>query len=232
MISEPKTRAPPASRGEERADAEPVARQKEAAVPHVPDGDRELAVEAGQAVGSVLLVRVQDDLGVGGGAEPVPSGLQVQSQLRVVEHLTVEDDPQGLVFVRDGLLAGAQVDDAQAGIAEPDVVVEVDAELVGSAMADRPEHRAEGRFVRGRSPSEIADSDDAAHQRGYPRRRGVGQSASPVNGVESPFASMTSTIRRPSRGATICPNSAVGCELSGAVAYSGFRYGPPPVWSS
>ena len=150
-------------RVEEGADAQPIAGQEQGAVPAVPDGDRELAVEAGQAVRAVLLVRVQDDFGVARGREPVSPALQLQSQLRVIEDLTVEHDPQGPIFVGDGLLAGAQVDDAQARIPEADVIVEVDPELVGPAVADRPEHRAEGGFLRRPSPAEVADSDDAAH---------------------------------------------------------------------
>ena len=87
-------------------------------------------------------------------------------QLEVVEDLAVEDDPQRLVLVADRLLARAEVDDAEARVPEPDVFVKVDAELVGTAVADRAQHGTQGGLSRRRSSAEVAESDDAAHQRG------------------------------------------------------------------
>ncbi len=91
--------------------------------------------------------------------------LKITSQLRVVEDLAVEHDPQGAVFVGDRLLAAVQIEDAETGVSQADVSVEVDPELVGAAVTDRPEHAAEGAPVGRRRPMQVAESDDAAHQR-------------------------------------------------------------------
>ena len=49
---------------EQRPDAEAVARQQQLLPLAVPDGDREVAVEALEAAGAPLLVGVRDHLGV------------------------------------------------------------------------------------------------------------------------------------------------------------------------
>jgi hypothetical protein len=52
-------------------------------------------------------------LRVGLGVKAMAFANQVVPQFRVVEDLTVEGDPQGFVFVMDGLIAaGGQIDDA------------------------------------------------------------------------------------------------------------------------
>ena len=58
-------------RVEERAHAQAVPRQEQGLVPGIPDRDGELAIEPLQAIRPEFLVKVQDDLGVGVGGEPV-----------------------------------------------------------------------------------------------------------------------------------------------------------------
>jgi hypothetical protein len=56
---------------------------------------------------------------------------ELVAQLDVIEDLTVEDDPEIVRLVGEGLLAGGQIDDREAGVGEPRVRVTVEAELVG-----------------------------------------------------------------------------------------------------
>ena len=72
---------------------------------------------------------------------------------------------QHLAELCDRLLAAVQIEDAETGVSQADVSVEVDPELVGAAVTDRPEHAAEGAPVGRRRPMQVAESDDAAHQR-------------------------------------------------------------------
>ena len=61
---------------------------------------------------------MQDDLGITVGLENVTLGLQLGAQVHKVEDLAVENDDNGAVLVIHGLLAGGQVDDAQAAEAQ------------------------------------------------------------------------------------------------------------------
>ena len=67
----------------------------------------------------VLLVEVDDRLGVGARAEPVALGLEARAQLGVVVDLAVEGDPDRAVLVGHRLVPGRrQVDDRQPPVAE------------------------------------------------------------------------------------------------------------------
>ena len=76
------------------------------------------------------------------GAELVAARDQVLPEFLVVVDLAVEDHPDGPVFVRDGLVAGAEIDDAEAAHADAARAVGVDAFVVRAAMADDVGHGA------------------------------------------------------------------------------------------
>jgi hypothetical protein len=62
---------------------------------------------------------VHDDFGVAAGVEDVAERLQFGDQFLIVVDFAVEDDANALVFVVQRLLAGGQVDDREAAMAEP-----------------------------------------------------------------------------------------------------------------
>ena len=74
-----------------------------------------------------------------------PSRSQRGAQLAVVVDLAVEDHPDGAVLVGDRLVAGRDVDDAQAPHAERDAVLDVEALVVRSAVADDVAHALQQR---------------------------------------------------------------------------------------
>ena len=92
-----------------------------------------------------------------------PQRLQFRAQLDVIEDLAVEDDPEGAILVGDGLLAAAQIDDAEAGVAQADRAIQIDAELVRPAMADHGQHPAQVGLINGFPAGCIQFADDAAH---------------------------------------------------------------------
>ena len=107
-------------RVEQRPDADAIAHQHEPAARVVPQRDRELAVQVVDEVEAVLLVEMNDRFGVAVRVEDVAALLEVGAQLDVVEDLAVERDPDRAVLVAERLLAGAQVDDGQPAMTEPD----------------------------------------------------------------------------------------------------------------
>ena len=147
----------------QRADAEVVPGEKEALPGGVPDGEGELAVELIDAGRAPILVKVNEHLRVRGRIETVPLRFQPGPELRIIIDLAVEDDPDRPRFVADGLGAGREVDDAQAGVAEPGEVVEVEALLVGAPVGEGGRHG--GQALRGGAAfaPRIEDPGDAAH---------------------------------------------------------------------
>ena len=102
----------------ERFDAEHIAGAVQGIRLGIADNKGEHAAQLGGQGGAVFLVAVQDDLGITVGLENVTLGLQLGAQVHKVEDLAVENDDNGAVLVIHGLLAGGQVDDAQAAEAQ------------------------------------------------------------------------------------------------------------------
>ena len=95
-------------RVQQRLDAEPVPREHELAAAAVPDGEGEHPVQARHAGRALLLVEVQDRLGVGPRAVRVALGLELGAQRLVVVDLAVVGDPDGPVLVGHRLVAGGR----------------------------------------------------------------------------------------------------------------------------
>src|SRR5579884_1909898 len=81
---------------------------------------------------------MQRNLAVGLGAQPVSASYELALNGLVSIELAIDDDPNALVFARDGLIAGGQVDDAEPGMAQSDLPVGRDPLPlpVGTAMVE------------------------------------------------------------------------------------------------
>ncbi|HEU4648028.1 MAG TPA: hypothetical protein VFS33_03135 [Gemmatimonadales bacterium] len=102
----------------------------------VPQHEGKFAAQPVQAVRAKILVEVEGNLAVGSGAEMVPLLLQLAlNRLEAIE-LAVHDELHAIVLARDWLLAGGEVDDSQARVAEADLAVGRHPDLlpVGPAM--------------------------------------------------------------------------------------------------
>ena len=130
-------------RVEERLLAEAVAGDQQRPRPRVPDREGEHPLERVHEVGPVLLVEVDQDLGVGPGRQGVAALAQQLLQARVVVDLAVQRRPDRPVLVRERLVPVLDVDHAEAAGAEADAGggVAVDAFVVGPAVDHRRVHR-------------------------------------------------------------------------------------------
>jgi hypothetical protein len=113
-------------------DAQPVARHEEGLAVAVPQREGEHAAKVLDAVRAPGLPGMHDDLGVALGVEHMAQGLQFGDELLVVVDLAVEDHHHRAVFVEQRLLAGGDVDDGQAAVAQPDAGLQVQAAFVGA----------------------------------------------------------------------------------------------------
>jgi len=126
---------------EQWADPDPVARQQQPLTSLVPQRDRELPVEAMQKVVAVLLIGMHQNLSVAVRRETVSLGLQLTSQLDVIENLAVKNHLYAAVFVAHGLGTTSDINNAQPGVTESNRTAEVLAATVRTAVPQTVGHR-------------------------------------------------------------------------------------------
>src|SRR5207249_5851769 len=110
-----------------------------------------------------LLVGMDDCFGIAARLVLMAPGLEVAPNLRVVVDLAVEDNPNALILVRQRLMAGTQVDDAETPMAERSTIVRENPGLIGASMRENVAHRrrASGRVRR--QPFEGNNSGNPTH---------------------------------------------------------------------
>jgi hypothetical protein len=118
----------------QRLDAEAVAHHEQGFVVAVPQREGEHAAKALHASLAPGFPGVDDDFGVGMGAEGVAQCLELRHQILEVVDLAVEDDDDRAVLVEQRLLSGGEVDDRQAAVTESDARFEMQPALVRTPM--------------------------------------------------------------------------------------------------
>ena len=116
-------------------------------LPAVEDGEGEDAVQAGKGLRALVGVKLQDHLGIGGGMEAVALRQQLFAQFAVVVDLPVVDDRQAFILVEDRLIAGGQVDDAQAAVPQADLAGRVNRPGIRPTVRQDAAHRLHQRAV-------------------------------------------------------------------------------------
>jgi hypothetical protein len=126
----------------ERLFAEAVAHQQQAAVAGIPDSVGEHAPQLGYAGYPFLLVQVDECFGVTVGFELMALADQVLAESLVVVDLTIEDHPDRAVFIRNGLMAGMEIDNAETAHADSAAAIDVETLVIGAAVPDLIAHGA------------------------------------------------------------------------------------------
>ncbi len=139
-----------------------IAGEQQAPAPPIPDGEGEHPAEPLEHPLTVVLVEMDQHLGVGPGPEPMPLPLQLLVQTLVVVDLPVQDDDDAPVLVGERLVPAGEVDDAEATHAEAHAALGERAPVIRTAVLDRIAHADDLRLGdrRGADPA-----DDAAHLR-------------------------------------------------------------------
>src|SRR5689334_11659854 len=76
-----------------------------------------------QTMRAEILVEVKRDLAVGPGAQAMTSLLELALDRFVTIELAIADDRRAIVFAGDRLIAGGEIDDAEARVAQTDPAV-------------------------------------------------------------------------------------------------------------
>ena len=114
---------------------------------------------------------MEQDLCVAVGLETVSEGFELTPQFNVIKDLSVEHDPQRSVFVRHRLLPVGCIHDAQPGVTEAGVRVEIESKLIGASMAEHSQHLADLNFLDGFLRGKVDDARDTTHGSVRPQRR-------------------------------------------------------------
>src|SRR5215471_15129873 len=97
-------------------------------------------MQVSNAIDPILLVCVNDDLGVAFGTELVTLFKQFPAQCFVVPYFPVKHDPDIADLIRDRLMAAIQVYDAQTSITQAGGCIYIGPTLIWSAMRDKSSH--------------------------------------------------------------------------------------------
>ena len=100
------------------ANAQPVPSQKQGPGPGIPQGKGKLSVEMSKHTGAKALIQMNQNLGICLGIELVSHGYQQCPEFRVVEDFAIENQPDGFVFIMNGLISTGKINDAQADAAK------------------------------------------------------------------------------------------------------------------
>ena len=152
--------------------AEAVAAEHQGAPGGVPDGQGEHAAEQGEHARALVLVEVDEHLGVAVGAEGMSARLEAVAEGGEVVDLAVEDGPDGAVLIGQRLVAAGKVDDGEPTEPERGVCVAVGALIVGPAVHDPVSHRRQGVVVRPAARVSPGRADDPAHGSNVPGSNG------------------------------------------------------------
>src|SRR6516164_6185303 len=149
----------------EGLDAQPVAGGKEPAPSCIPEREGKHSAQPLHTMTSVFLIEVDDGFRVAPRAIAVSAGLQVWPQLFVIINLAVVNQPHVSIFVRERLVAGLEIDDAQPAHRQSHILGQIETSIVGAAMYDLLVHG----FERGAPDSmlgvEIYRATDSTHRR-------------------------------------------------------------------
>src|SRR6266508_5574983 len=127
----------------ERLDPETVAGEHDSALSRVPEREREHAAQLTHECGAVLLVEVDEHLGVALRRKTMAASFQPGPELAVVVDLSVLNDLDRAVLVPDRLVAALEVDDGKAPRRERDGPVDEAPLAVGAAVTQALAHRRE-----------------------------------------------------------------------------------------
>src|SRR4051812_6927297 len=104
-------------------------------------------MERADKVEALLFVEMDEHLGVAGRLERVARAAEALAELAEVVDLAIEDDDDAAVLVVDRLIAGVEVDDAQALDAKSDLVFQMDAARVRPTVLESRAHLHDHRAL-------------------------------------------------------------------------------------
>jgi len=144
--------------------ADAIPRQVQRSGRSVPERNGERPLRETEDLVPVVFEQMHSNLRIAGRLERVPPGQKLGPNLRVVEQLPVERDPDVACFVRQGLTPLFEIDDRETTGTQREAGLDMVPFLIGAAVRDGTGHP--GQTIRLESPIEqkVDCPDDAAHR--------------------------------------------------------------------
>src|SRR5581483_1214527 len=147
----------------QRANPRAIAPEQHEAPAEVDEHEGELASQMLEQRLAMLLIEMDDQLGVRIGPEHMAFGHELGLALGIIEQLAVGDHADIAGLVEDGLLAIGDADDGESAIAHADAGRHEIAHPVRPAMPERRRHPADQGPVGFTRPFEIENARYPAH---------------------------------------------------------------------
>src|SRR5579864_5317527 len=113
----------------------------------IPYCERKHSAQPSDTIISVLLIEMNNDLGIAGRFELMATVLKITCEFAVVVNLTVEHDDNAAVFVIDGLSATGYIDDTETARAQPDCWFKVQTLPVGPPVTNALQHSSQALIL-------------------------------------------------------------------------------------
>ena len=154
----------------ERLDAEPVAREHDAAGLALPDRESEHAVEALDAARAPFRIGFEDDFGVALREEAISLLHELAAQLAIIINAAVENDREAEQRIDHRLLrCGRKIDDAETAVTERNALLRERAVRIGTARSHCPVHRRKRFACNGAVERHLAANSTHFSQSGTSR---------------------------------------------------------------
>jgi hypothetical protein len=144
---------------------ETIAREQKLAAPGIPDGERKHPEETRYASLASIFVEMNRHFGIAVRAKPVTARDEVLPQLAIIVDLAIQNHRDGFIFVRDGLMTGVKVNDAQAAYTEGARTIDVISFIVGPTVTNLVTHEPDRGVFGDTFPQD---------ETGYATHRGAG----------------------------------------------------------
>src|SRR6266567_6102718 len=106
---------------------------------------------------------MDDCFGITPGAIAMATVLQILPQLLMVIDFTVKNDPDAFIFIAHRLVAGLDVNDAEAAHGQSDILLDKEAIVVRTAVDDPLVHHGERVAIYALPSLGMENSADSAH---------------------------------------------------------------------
>src|SRR6266850_200753 len=124
----------------QRLNSQAIAGDKKLSAARVPYGKSKHSAQVLDTFLSKIFIKVDDHFRIAGRRKCVAATLQLLPKFVKVVNFAVEDRDDGSIFIADGLLTSAQVNDAQAAHSDCQILVKIDPGIIRTAMTDDTEH--------------------------------------------------------------------------------------------
>src|SRR4051812_33854193 len=143
--------------------AEMIARDQQKTISRIPDRKAEHAAQIRHAVHAIFFIEMDKHFRIADAFENMPSAFQVFGKGSEVIDFSIENNDNAAIFVVHGLLAAAQIDDAQAAHSHRKIAVEIGSFVIWPAMANDLQHIAQNIRLNRFATTILINTTDSAH---------------------------------------------------------------------